>query len=52
MPPRHRRGLLLRLVERLYAWLQRRDDEAYRRAHPEWWARVQAGYRDGAGRAE
>jgi len=50
---RRRRPVLLRLVERLYGWLDRREQERDRRANPEWWARVQAGYRrDAASRLE
>jgi hypothetical protein len=47
-----RPGLLVRILSRLYAWATERDEARIRRENPEWWARVQAHYRQADRRAE
>jgi len=41
-----RSGLLVRVLSRLLAWAEERDQARIHRENPGWWARVQASYRE------
>lgn len=47
-----RPGLLVRILSRLHAWAQERDQARIRRENPEWWSGVQAEYRRADRRGE
>ena len=41
-----RPGRLVRILGRLLAWAEERDQARIKRENPSWWARVQARYRE------
>jgi hypothetical protein len=47
MPDRgnFRPALLVRVLSRLLAWAEQRDQARIQRENPRWWARVQEAYR-------
>jgi hypothetical protein len=47
-----RPGLLVRILSRLHAWAEERDQARIRRENPQWWSGVQAHYRRADRRGE